>query len=117
MTGGYAGNSYDPTKTVEVLKTDGTAWCTLPDLPDDRSTHTQSGLLACGGWPQPTTNNCVKFTDGHWNISHEDLDYQYEHCAWSSSKHGTRLIHGDWSQLLVDKGETPDRFRLEYYTV
>ena len=76
MTGGYAGNSYDPTKTVEVLKTDGTAWCTLPELPKKRVQHTQSGLLACGGYAymDDQGDTCIKFVDGRWNISHEDLN-------------------------------------------
>ena len=33
-------------KTVEVLHSDGSFWCSLPDLPERRFYHTQMGLEA-----------------------------------------------------------------------
>ena len=103
-------------QSVEVLKADGTSWCTLPDLPERRQGHTQSGLIACGGFK--TLENCVRFSNGHWNISHENLFYQIDHCAWSSSKHGTRILGGSYNaELLADDGTTPDSFPLKYYTM
>ena len=114
VTGGE--RSFDGTiRSVEVLKSDGTAWCTLPDLPGyrGRQWHTQSGLLTCGGFM--TDDNCVRFSDGHWNKSYEGFD-ESNHCAWSS-KHGTRLIGGYSTVLLGDDGETQDSFSLRYYTM
>ena len=118
MTGGNIGSYYGGGTVVEVLKMDGAAWCTLPELPKGRVQHTQSGLLACGGYAYTDDQGetCVKFSNGHWNISHQDLDDQYDHSAWSSSKHGTRLISGFQAELLADNGLTPDSFRLQYYT-
>ena len=110
MTGGYS-------KTVEVLKIDGTAWCTLPDLPQDRGQHTQSGLITCGGSGPLQADNCVRFSGGHWKISHNDLRMQFDHCAWSSFTHGTRLIGGFKAEFLADDGRTPDSFSLANYTL
>ena len=106
------------TQSVEVLKLDGRAWCTLPDLPHTTYLHTQSGLISCGGWTSDfePVDNCVKFSEGHWNKSHDDLDVSND-CAWSSSQHGTRIFGGYTVELLADNGETPEvDFGLEYYT-
>ena len=35
--------------TVELLRSNGSYWCSLPDLPGPRLSHTQNGLIACGG--------------------------------------------------------------------
>ena len=40
----------DAARSVEVLGEDGSAWCELPDLAAARTDHTQSGLIACGGY-------------------------------------------------------------------
>ena len=114
MTGGY-GEFSNVSKTVEVLNIDGTAWCMLPDLPEDRGDHTQSGLIACGGYPNG--DNCVRFSEGHWNISHEDLNRKNRHSAWSSSKHGTIIIGFDTAEYLADNGTTPDSFSLVNLTL
>ena len=87
----------------------------LPDLPEDRGDHTQSGLIACGGYPNG--DNCVRFSEGHWNISHEDLEDLDSHCAWSSYTHGTRLIGLIKAEYLADNGDTPDSFSLVDFTL
>ena len=35
-------------RSVEILREDGSS-CSLPDLPGDRSSHSQAAWLACGG--------------------------------------------------------------------
>ena len=114
MTGGFGTGvfTFNVSKTVEVLKIDGTAWCTLPDLPGEfgRKEHTQSGLLTCGGLVQK--DNCIRFSEGQWNTSHEGLSDKFSHSAWSSNTHGTRLLSDDKAELLADNGKTPDSFSL-----
>ena len=36
-------------RSVELLRGDGSS-CSLPDLPGDRSSHSQAGWLTCGGF-------------------------------------------------------------------
>ena len=114
MTGGYGTGvfTFNVSKTVEVLKIDGTAWCTLPDLPGEfgRKEHTQSGLLTCGGIM--TQHDCIRFSEGQWNMSHEGLIGKFSHCAWSSNKHGTRLLSYTRAEFLADNGKTPYSFDL-----
>ena len=56
--------------SVELLHSDGTPWCSLPDLPETRYGHTQTGLEACGGGssssPQTT---CVRLSGDSWSQS------------------------------------------------
>ena len=59
-TGGFAWDK-GVQKHVFVQHSNGSSWCTLPDLPIGRFGHTQSGLEACGG-SQPKT--CVTFFKG-----------------------------------------------------
>ena len=118
MTGGY-GNGilfFDVNFMVEVLKIDGTAWCTLPDLPGEhgRKEHTQSGLLTCGGIM--TQHDCIRFSEGQWNTSHEGLYNKFSHCAWSSNTHGTRLLRSKRAEFLADNGKTPYSFDLANFT-
>ena len=69
-------------KSVEVLHSDGTPWCSLPDLPDDRWYHTQTGLLACGG--EDTKLSCNKFSGGKWKPSHKLKKNREGHSSWAS---------------------------------
>ena len=93
VTGGSGGPP--PYTSVELLHGDGSPWCSLPDLPEGRWHHTQTGLEACGGdhsYPDSYTS-CVKFTDGTWTPSHTLLQYRYNHVSWASPS-GTVLMGG-----------------------
>ena len=35
-----------------------------------RFTHTQTGLVSCGGYTTPTSSSCVTFSQGSWAPSH-----------------------------------------------
>ena len=109
ITGG--GYSYH---SVEVLKSNGSRWCSLADLPEKRTDHSQSGLIACGGLF--TTDTCVKFSNGTWTQSHDNLDTRIGHMSWSSSVYGTRLMGQRTTELLTDNGKTPSSFPLKDYT-
>lgn len=57
---------------VEVFSEDGTplSMCSLPPLPP-RFKHTQSGVLACGGYYySDTTTNCFTLSNEGWYQSH-----------------------------------------------
>ena len=107
------GGGYFPL-SVEVLKSNGSSWCSLADLPEKRRDHSQSGLIACGGLS--TTDTCVKFSNGTWTQSHDNLDTRIGHMSWSSSVHGTRLMGQRTTELLADNGKTPSSFPLKDFT-
>ena len=49
VTGGFNTPSGGVLSAVEVLHGDGSPWCSLPDLPEGRMFHSQTGPEACGG--------------------------------------------------------------------
>ena len=108
ITGGWL------TQTVEVLRSNGSRWCSLADLPEYRYEHTQSGLTLCGG--KYDLKNCLTFNYGNWAISHTGLDHTTDHSAWSSAIHGTRLLGDTSTELLADNGETPRGYSLKDFT-
>ena len=68
--------------SVEVLSAAGTPLpCTLPPLPSGM-THTQDGLLSCGGLGASTT--CVELSDGGWVVTHNLRQSQWFHSSWMS---------------------------------
>ena len=71
-------------------------WCTLPDLPVDRvETHTQEGLLTCGGTECHKWNNVT----GTWDLSHNLTSGRENRLSWTpASGNGTYLIGGYWDQ-------------------
>ena len=79
-TGGFKWNNGFE-KSVLVRHSNGSSWCTLPDLPIGRFGHTQSGLEACGG-SQP--KNCVTFFKG-LSINTQYLNAQAESSHSASS--------------------------------
>ena len=112
-----SGGDGDAERSVEVLHSDGTPWCSLPDLPDQRFQHTQTGLEACGGLY--TETSCIKFSGGKWKPSHK-LKERYSHSSWASPA-GTVLMGGDPSyettELLdATTGVSVMHFPLKYMT-
>ena len=89
--------------TVELLHSDGSPWCKLPNLPEYRNGHTQTGLEACGGGQEydeggvmfmdGTLTSCVKFSGGKWKHSQKLQKMRTSHTAWASPA-GTVLIGG-----------------------
>ena len=114
VTGGM--NHQTRIRTVEVLTTDGCAWCSLPDLPNDIYSHTLSGLSACGG------RTCHTFRDGAWVKSHNMTQWRSSHTAWNSFTHGQIIMggfgtaSGNTSELLTNNGTTEPSFMLHHYT-
>merc|ERR1712198_564620 len=54
----------DTLTSAEVLFTNGSSVCELPQLSQSKREHTQSGLTACGGFDSDTRRSCIKFEDG-----------------------------------------------------
>ena len=106
VSGGEA-DEMSKLRSVEVLHSDGSPWCSLPDLPRSRSHHSQTGLEACGGTTSDyasyddedynpdsdsTDVTCVHFNGG-WNHSQTLQRYRESHCSWASPA-GTLIIGG-----------------------
>ena len=114
ISGGQPSGS---SRSIEVLREDGTPWCYLPDLPENRSSHTQSGLVACGGGF--TRYSCLYFVPDMWIHSHDLIHARWSHIQWSSPS-GLILMGGytsaTSSEILTDDGKSLENFALKYKT-
>ena len=121
MTGGQGGPGHGPALTkTEVLHSDGTPWCSLPDLPVDRSEHSQTGLEACGGDSSTVQTTCVRPSGDSWTPSHQLLQKRAYHSSWVSPA-GTLLMGGWYSEkttelLDTNTGDSAMSFPLKYRT-
>ena len=112
VTGGSSGTS------VELLFLNGTRLCALPDLPEARYQHSQSGLLACGGGGDSERASCVTFSGGSWEQTHTLGQSRYGHTAWASPQGvllmGTTLgTSRTTTELLNDDGSSTASFTLD----
>ena len=90
MSGGKSYN-FDE-RSVEALSSDGTPWCSLPDLPRNRYYHSQTGLEACGGKGVDSNDvTCVHFKGGSWKKSQNLQRKRRYHSSWASPE-GTILM-------------------------
>ena len=111
VTGGHPDE-----KSVELLSIKGTRLCLLPSLPDARASHSQTGLVTCGGY-KASSLSCVTFSAGRWKKTHTLTHKRRGHTAWASPQ-GV-LLGGGWSwrtrtttELLTDNGDTTPSFNL-----
>ena len=137
MTGGEAAKA-SKLRSVEVLHSDGSPWCALPDLPKTRYAHTQTGLEACGGltsdygisydddmeydedFDAPKVT-CVRFSGGSWNQSYVLEVWRSSHSSWASPA-GILIMGAErgpdtkTTELLNDShdGESVTHFPLKY---
>ena len=95
--------------TVELLHSDGSPWCKLPNLPEYRYGHTQTGLEACGGdGSSGTRTTCVRFSGGSWSPSHQLVQLtqgRRAHSSWASPA-GTLIIGGRYSKKSTELLDT-----------
>ena len=104
-------------RTVELLHTNGSRICSLPDLPFYREHHTQTGLTACGGWGDDASKtSCHTLSStGSWEQTHSLNQSRREHCAWRSPQ-GVILLGGrdsgaqGTSEILLENGDTSPGF-------
>ena len=114
---------------MEILRENGSYWCSLPDLPEDRYFHTQSGLITCGNQsPQVisigqtidinSTRSCLTFSSGQWIKSHSLLFSRVYHSSWIS-KEGVVLMgsgqggSANTSEILTNDGNSRPSFPLK----
>ena len=116
VTGGK--NENDLT-SVEVIRGDGTT-CSLPSLPSPRVEHSQSGLLACGGYTENDRTTCTRLANGEWKTSHNLTEQRRVHTSWTSNI--GILLFGGWdsqktTELLSSTSSTStSTFQLPYDT-
>ena len=115
VTGGWTTTTL---KSAELLDTNGSYLCTLPDIPGGRHYHTQNGLVSCGGgW---TAGTCSTFSNGTWVTTHS-IGTRIFHSSWTSPQ-GVLLMGGSGSSrtttdLLTENGGTTPGFGLNYKTI
>ena len=120
VTGGFNTPSGGVLSAVEVLHGDGSPWCSLPDLPEDRRSHTQTGLEACGGYGSSASSTCVRLEAGSWTPSHQLAEERRYHSSWASPA-GTLLMGGILSPQTTElldtaTGDSVPSFPLKYDT-
>ena len=71
-------------KSVELLSSNGSRLCSLPDLPRERWGHSQTGIVTCGGGVGSEETSCVKFDAGSWKKTHTLGQQWRDHTAWAS---------------------------------
>ena len=115
VTGGWTTTTL---KSAELLDTNGSYLCTLPDIPGGRHYHTQNGMVSCGGGWTPGT--CSTFSNGTWVTTHTLGGGRIYHSSWTSPQ-GVLLMGGSGSSrtttdLLTENGGTTPGFGLNYNT-
>ena len=109
VTGGHGATESVKT-SVELLSSNGTRLCSLPNLPEKRYFHSQTGVLACGGGigsDQSVLKTCSTFAGGRWKKSHTLGIKRNAHTAWASPQ-GVFIMGGSFNtqstELLNDNG-------------
>ena len=113
VTGGHDTNA---NTNVELLHSNGTRLCSLPNLPVFRYLHSQTGLLICGGGNDPRQRSCITFSEGSWKKTHTLRGRgRVGHNAWLVPQ-GVLLMGGGHSgtttEVLTDSGQTTLSFNL-----
>ena len=74
-------------KSVEVLRANGTYWCSLPDLPDGRMRHTLSGTFLCGSAFSESRDSCLSLgPDNRFTKKINLSEIREGHSSWQNSK-------------------------------
>ena len=103
-------------KSVELLYTNGTHRCFLPDLPQVKTFPTQVGLLTCSG--KEAKKSCWTLSGGKWKKSHTLTGSAgYGQVGWASPQ-GVLLMGGTsgstTTELLMENGHTKPGFGLKH---
>ena len=122
VSGGHSSSS--ASTKAELLHTNGSWICSIPNLPYNRWLHTQTGVTACGSYGDSaarTTCHTLS-SSGSWEESHSLDQPRWEHSAWASPQ-GTVLIGGTdsdaqtTSEILLENGDTESGFNLDFSTM
>jgi len=119
LTGG------DGTSTsAEVLSTNGTSICNLPQMSQSKFYHSQSGLTACGGLGG-SEKSCIQFQSGSWiTLTENLLRKRRYHSNWKTPTGDILLIGGDdgggrtyrSTEIVDQSGNSIQSFKLKYKT-
>ena len=117
MTGGRPSSI----RNVEVLKSDGSHFCYLQQLPEKREDHNMDGDMMCGGgWRSSATvtslgDTCFQLQQGQWTTFSWTLSADYGwHATWRKPN-GDLILMGNanTTELVTPLGSTQG-FPLEY---
>ena len=95
--------------------------CSLPQLPEIRTGHSQDSGLTCGGGDLSALNTCVKWNpaSGAWDQTPFTLNKsRINHVSWETPT-GVYLIGGDYSPKTSEKVNADSSvlsFNLKYDT-
>ena len=123
------GGGLNSKNSAEILIEDGKTFksCSLPNLPDSRYHHTQSGATLCGGYGDDDDDRmhstCLTFSNSKWKESHTLLEPWIYQSSWSSPN-GILLMgntaskenYGRGTELLNDDGTSSKQFDLKHTT-
>ena len=104
-------------QSVEILRANGSYWCSLSDLPYIRWGHSQSGLVTCGGLGSRARKSYEIFSSGQWS-GHGLQQKRSDHSSWIS-RHGVLLMGGYYSRTTTEiyrYGQSLPYFTLKYDT-
>jgi len=106
--------------SAEVLFTNGSSICELPQMSQSKYDHSQSGLIACGGsYEIDTMRSCIKFEDGSWTTLTDNLvELRTRHSSWINPDGDILLIGGSGSltttEIVYQDGTSVRSFDLKY---
>ena len=119
MTGGWNGGGL---RSVEVYHPGTNTSCTLPSLPKGISSHSQDGLVLCGGYPDTGTSCHTLNTDtAQWTKTHSLSERRDSHASWRREDGSILIIGGDYSKTTTElvsesSGVSTPGFTLKYTT-
>ena len=108
--------------SVEIFNPVTNTSCSLPQLPNVRSYHSQNGGLVCGSWGVDGANNCVKWSPafGNWTKSHYLSMMRYGHVSWATDSGVYLMGDRDSAVTRTEKvkwdGSSEEGFGLKYET-
>ena len=89
----------DSRLTVELLYGNGSS-CWLPSLPEGRWSHSQSGLVICGGGAgEETRASCSALVAGAWLPFHTLQVQRWNHLSWETE--GGILLLGQHTTTVI----------------
>jgi len=111
-------------KSAEILSTNGTSICELPEMPLSRNHHTQSGLTACGGYGDDLDSlyTCMTFQSGSWTTLTDNLPGgRDQHSSWVTPDGDILLIGGTSTEtstaIVFQNGSSIRSFDLMHRTL
>ena len=108
----------DDILTAEIFNPVTKTSCSLPQLPEQRSSHSMDKGLVCGGSLTANRKTCVTWTptSGTWNQSHTLRHPRSDHVSWATAS-GVYLMGGQYSSMTSEKvnldGSVEDAFSLK----